>query len=68
MDVTDASSVEQAFAAAETRFGPVTIVINNAGVTATRPALDMTENDWSIDRSIPTSKAPGWSLSTRRGG
>ena len=47
MDVTDASSVEQAFAAAETRFGPVTIVINNAGVTATRPALDMTENDWS---------------------
>ena len=47
MDVTDASSVEQAFAAAETRFGPVTIVVNNAGVTATRPALDMTENDWS---------------------
>src|SRR5580704_10044883 len=47
MDVTDASSVEQAFAAAEARFGPVTILINNAGVTVTRPALDMTENDWT---------------------
>jgi NAD(P)-dependent dehydrogenase (short-subunit alcohol dehydrogenase family) len=47
MDVTDAGSVEQAFAAAEARFGPVTIVINNAGVTVTRPALDMAENDWT---------------------
>ena len=41
MDVTDAGSVENAFAEAEARFGPVTILINNAGVTITRPALDM---------------------------
>jgi len=47
LDVTDASSVEQAFAAAEERLGPITIVINNAGVTVTRSALDMTENDWT---------------------
>ena len=47
LDVTDATSVEQAFAAAEERLGPVTIVINNAGVTVTRAALDMTENDWT---------------------
>ncbi len=47
MDVTDAGSVEQAFAAAEGRFGAVTILVNNAGVTVTRPALDMTENDWT---------------------
>ena len=38
---------KQAFAAAEDRLGPVTILINNAGVTVTRPALDMTENDWA---------------------
>lgn len=41
MDVTDASSVEEAFAEAETLFGPVRILINNAGVTVTRPALEM---------------------------
>lgn len=47
MDVTDATSVERAFAAAEAQFGPVGILINNAGVTITRAALDMTESDWS---------------------
>jgi len=54
MDVTDASSVEQAFIDAETEFGPVGILINNAGVTGTRAALDMTENDWSsvIDTNL----------------
>jgi NAD(P)-dependent dehydrogenase (short-subunit alcohol dehydrogenase family) len=54
MDVTDATSIEQGFAAAEARFGPVGIVINNAGVTATRPALDMTDDDWSsvIDTNL----------------
>ncbi len=54
MDVTNASSVEQAFAQAETEFGPVTILINNAGVTMTRPALDVEENDWSgvIDTNL----------------
>lgn len=54
MDVTDASSVEQGFAEAETQFGPVNILINNAGVTATRAALDIAENDWSsvIDTNL----------------
>jgi NAD(P)-dependent dehydrogenase (short-subunit alcohol dehydrogenase family) len=57
MDVTDAASVEQAFAAAEAEFGPVGIVINNAGVTGTRPALDMTDDDWSsvIDTNLKGS-------------
>lgn len=47
MDVTDSASVDRAFAAAEEKFGPVGIVINNAGVTVTKAALDMTEADWS---------------------
>ena len=47
LDVTDLASVAQAFAAAETRFGPVTVVINNAGITSTGAALEMTEADWS---------------------
>jgi NAD(P)-dependent dehydrogenase (short-subunit alcohol dehydrogenase family) len=54
MDVTDASSVEQAFVQAEAEFGPVAIVINNAGVTMTRAALDVEVNDWSsvIDTNL----------------
>lgn len=47
MDVTDSASVDRAFAAAEEKFGPVGIMINNAGVTVTKAALDMTEADWS---------------------
>ena len=46
MDVTDAASVEQALDAAEARFGPVRVLVNNAGVTATKPALDLNEADW----------------------
>nr|WP_294551502.1 SDR family oxidoreductase [uncultured Rhodopila sp.] len=54
MDVTDASSVAQAFATAEERFGPVTVLINNAGVTSTKAALEVTENDWAsvIDTNL----------------
>jgi len=57
MDVTDASSIEQGFAEAEARFGPVCILINNAGVTATRAALDVAESDWSsvIDTNLKGS-------------
>ena len=43
MDVTDAASVERAFDGAEKKFGPVTVLINNAGVTATRAALETDE-------------------------
>ena len=41
MDVTDASSIEQGFAEAEAQFGAVGILINNAGVTATRHGNDI---------------------------
>jgi NAD(P)-dependent dehydrogenase (short-subunit alcohol dehydrogenase family) len=58
MDVTSASSVEQAFADAEAQFGPVAIVINNAGVTMTRAALDVAENDW--DSVIGTNLKGAW--------
>jgi NAD(P)-dependent dehydrogenase (short-subunit alcohol dehydrogenase family) len=47
MDVTDATSVERAFAEAEAGHGPVAIVINNAGVTMTRAALEVSERDWT---------------------
>jgi NAD(P)-dependent dehydrogenase (short-subunit alcohol dehydrogenase family) len=54
MDVTDAGSIENAFAEAETGFGPVNVMINNAGVTISRTALDMEESDWAsvIDTNL----------------
>ena len=57
MDVTDTGSVERAFTQAEAQFGPVDILINNAGVTGTRAALDMTDSDWSsvIDTNLKGS-------------
>jgi len=36
-DVTDAASIDRAFAAARTRFGPIQILINNAGQAGSAP-------------------------------
>ncbi len=43
-----------AFAEAAAKLGPVTVLINNAGVTSTGAAIDMTESDWSsvIDTNL----------------
>lgn len=48
LDVTKAASVERALDAAEARFGPLSVLINNAGVTATKPALDLDEAAWDF--------------------
>ena len=48
MDVTDAASIERALDSAEARFGVVSVLINNAGVTVTRAALDLEERDWDL--------------------
>ena len=40
------------------RFGPVTVLINNAGVTITKPALDLSEADW--DGVVDTNLKGVW--------
>ena len=45
-DVADASQVEQAFAAVEQALGPVTALVNNAGITRDNVVLRLTANDW----------------------
>jgi NAD(P)-dependent dehydrogenase (short-subunit alcohol dehydrogenase family) len=54
MDIADADTVARGFTEAEATFGPVTVLINNAGVTSTGAAIDMTESDWSsvIDTNL----------------
>ncbi|WP_321818541.1 MULTISPECIES: SDR family NAD(P)-dependent oxidoreductase [unclassified Paraburkholderia] len=47
MDVTQAASVNGAFDAARSQLGgEVQIVVNNAGVALTRPAVACSEDDW----------------------
>ncbi len=46
LDVTDAASVAEAVAAAETELGPIAVLVNNAGAAHATPALDLDETDW----------------------
>jgi len=46
LDVTDPASVARAFDEAATSLGPVSVVINNAGIAITKPLLEHTEEDW----------------------
>lgn len=65
MDVTDAASIERALDAAEARFGPVAVLVNNAGVTATKPALDLALSDW--DAVLDTNLKGVWQVAQATG-
>ena len=46
LDVTEPASVAHAFDQAASALGPVTVVVNNAGIAITKPLLEHTEEDW----------------------
>jgi 3-oxoacyl-[acyl-carrier protein] reductase len=46
MDVTDTASIAQAIDRAEAALGPVSVLINNAGIAVEKLAVDQTEADW----------------------
>ncbi|MCB1929042.1 MAG: 3-oxoacyl-ACP reductase FabG [Rhodocyclaceae bacterium] len=46
LDVTDATAAEQAVAALEKEFGPVAVLVNNAGITRDNLALRMKDEEW----------------------
>ncbi|HZR85369.1 MAG TPA: SDR family NAD(P)-dependent oxidoreductase [Bradyrhizobium sp.] len=58
LDVTSVDSVSRAMEQAESGFGPIHAVINNAGVTATKPALEQDERAW--DSVIDTNLKGVW--------
>ncbi len=46
-DVADLAQVETAIAAAEQRLGPITILVNNAGITRDNLLVRLSEEDWT---------------------
>jgi NAD(P)-dependent dehydrogenase (short-subunit alcohol dehydrogenase family) len=46
MDVTDTASITKAVDTAEAALGPVTVLVNNAGIAVERLAVEQTEADW----------------------
>jgi NAD(P)-dependent dehydrogenase (short-subunit alcohol dehydrogenase family) len=58
MDVTQTASIQESIKQAEAAFGPIHGVVNNAGVTATKPALDQDERSW--DTVIDTNLKGVW--------
>ncbi|MEV0972601.1 SDR family oxidoreductase [Microtetraspora glauca] len=46
-DVTSEEQVQHLFSVAEERFGPVDVVINNAGLGGTAKLVEMTDEQWS---------------------
>ena len=52
MDVTSAEQVSAAFAAAALAFGGVDLVVNNAGLSISKPLLETTEHDWDLQHDV----------------
>src|SRR3954447_1015300 len=46
LDVTDTTSIAKAIDDAEAALGPVSVLINNAGIAIEKLAIDQTEADW----------------------
>jgi meso-butanediol dehydrogenase / (S,S)-butanediol dehydrogenase / diacetyl reductase len=52
LDVTDAAAIDAVFDAAIATFGPLQIVVANAGVSSMRPVVDLTEADWDFNMEV----------------
>jgi NAD(P)-dependent dehydrogenase (short-subunit alcohol dehydrogenase family) len=52
VDVTDAAGIVEAFRAASRAFGGVDLVVNNAGLSISKPLADTTEADWDLQHDV----------------
>ena len=57
-DVTRQNSIAAAIVDAEARLGPVSILVNNAGVVVSKPLFEHTEADW--DYVVDTNLKGAW--------
>jgi len=60
LDVSDGAAVEAALADVEKRFGAVTILVNNAGITRDNLLLRMKDDEW--DAIMATNLKPAYRL------
>ena len=51
-NVTDAAQVQAAVDATLLAFGGIDLLVNNAGLSITKPLLDTTEADWDIQHDV----------------
>ncbi|MFK0172750.1 bifunctional aldolase/short-chain dehydrogenase [Streptomyces sp. NPDC090306] len=52
VDVTSEEQIAAAFAEAALAFGGVDLVVNNAGISISKPLLDTTARDWDLQHNI----------------
>jgi 3-oxoacyl-[acyl-carrier protein] reductase len=60
LDVADGTAVDAALADIETRFGPIAILVNNAGITRDNLLLRMKDDEW--DAIMATNLKPAFRL------
>src|ERR671910_80372 len=65
LDVQSVDSITAAFAAAEEALGPIDIVVNNAGISIVKPALEMPVEDW--DAVVNTNLRGAWLVAQAAG-
>ena len=65
LDVQSGKSVNAAFDSAEAALGAIDIVVNNAGISIVKPALDMPEEDW--DAVVDTNLRGAWLMAQTAG-
>ena len=58
LDQTDSSSVSSAVEQIEREFGPIEILVNNAGIAVDKPIFETTEADW--DSVLDTNLKGAW--------
>ena len=58
LDVTDPAAIAKAIAAVEAGLGPISILVNNAGIVVDKPLLETEEADW--DRVLDTNLKGAW--------
>ncbi|WP_433831527.1 bifunctional aldolase/short-chain dehydrogenase [Actinoplanes sp. CA-015351] len=51
-DVTDAEAIDKALETGVLAFGGVDLVVNNAGLSISKPLLETTEQDWDLQHDV----------------
>ena len=52
IDVTSESAIKQALAEAVLAFGGVDLIVNNAGLSISKPLLETTQRDWDLQHDV----------------